>query len=297
MNKTVAVLTPTYNRAYIIEKLFRSLQRQTSRDFVWYIVDDGSTDDTEERVNALKGKNVRINYYKKNNGGKHTALNLGIQQIKEDLTFIVDSDDWLTDDAIETICLHWEKYKAYPKIAGLSYYRMYPDKTVIGNKYPKDGIIDTYTNLRVNQHIKGDKAEVYLTSLLKERPFPVVDNERFMSEATVWNLIAKDGYKLVYIGKSIYICEYRTDGLSYAGKKLMLDNPIGGMEHAKSFMFKDVKWTIQYKYMMLYICMSRFAGMNTIEAMKEIDDKHLLFALGLVPGVLLEKYWHYKYYR
>ena len=42
----ITVFTPTYNRAYIIENLYRSLQRQTFRDFEWLIVDDGSTDNT-----------------------------------------------------------------------------------------------------------------------------------------------------------------------------------------------------------------------------------------------------------
>ena len=44
----ITVFTPTYNRAYIIEKLYHSLQRQTFKDFEWIVVDDGSEDETED---------------------------------------------------------------------------------------------------------------------------------------------------------------------------------------------------------------------------------------------------------
>ena len=53
----VTVFTPTYNRAYIIEKLYQSLKRQTFHDFEWIVLDDGSTDDTKklfERILAEK---------------------------------------------------------------------------------------------------------------------------------------------------------------------------------------------------------------------------------------------------
>ena len=100
----LTILTPTYNRAYELQKLYDSLKKQSVRDFIWMIVDDGSTDSTEDTVSEIQKSVVfPVFYIKKQNGGKHTALNTGIRQIKTELVFIVDSDDWLAEDAVETV--------------------------------------------------------------------------------------------------------------------------------------------------------------------------------------------------
>lgn len=92
----ITVLTPTYNRGGSIQKLYTSLDNQSIKDFEWLIVDDGSLDDTAQVVRKVqKSADFRIRYIYKENGGKHTALNEGIKNIESDLTFIVDSDDWL----------------------------------------------------------------------------------------------------------------------------------------------------------------------------------------------------------
>lgn len=101
----ITVLTPTYNRGGSIQKLYTSLDNQSIKDFEWLIVDDGSLDDTAQVVRKVqKSADFRIRYIYKENGGKHTALNEGIKNIESDLTFIVDSDDWLKPNAIETCC-------------------------------------------------------------------------------------------------------------------------------------------------------------------------------------------------
>ena len=107
----ITVFTPTYNRAYIISNLYNSLCRQTFKDFEWLIVDDGSTDNTEELVNkwindANSGFSIR--YFKKENGGKPSAINYGVDCAEGELFFTVDSDDYLTDDALEKID-RWER--------------------------------------------------------------------------------------------------------------------------------------------------------------------------------------------
>ena len=97
---TVTVLTPTFNRGGGLEKLYESLKRQSCKDFEWLVVDDGSTDGTDNLIGQLQEKSeFPVRYIYKSNGGKHTALNVGIQTICSELTFIVDSDDIVTDDA------------------------------------------------------------------------------------------------------------------------------------------------------------------------------------------------------
>ena len=108
----ITVLTPTYNRGELLKKLYNSLCKQKCKDFEWLIVDDGSIDDTYACVEQIKKiADFPISYYKKENGGKHTALNYAYQFIKNPLTFIVDSDDFLTPDAISCIEEVYKKYK------------------------------------------------------------------------------------------------------------------------------------------------------------------------------------------
>lgn len=302
--KTVAVLTPTYNRSYILGKLYQSLLRQTSSDFKWYIVDDGSNDDTELLYKSFVQEKFDIEYIKKENGGKHTALNVGVEKIEEELTIIVDSDDYLTEDAIETIVTDWNKFKKEDNICGISYYKIFEDGSVIGQEYPFEDIrIDTYINVRVNKKNLGDKAEVYLTKILKEHRFPEFRNERFLSEAIVWNAISRDNLKLAYIGKGICVCEYLEDGLSHMGRKMQLENPLGTLEHARSHLFKGVKLGVRMKYMLLYAATRCFSSLSVADAMKKLIEpkekmrieKIVMFLAMLLPGVLLAKYWKRKY--
>ena len=295
MSVKVAIITPTYNRAYILDKLYESLLKQTCFDFVWYIIDDGSTDNTECKCKTFTTDKFSIIYYKKTNGGKHTALNFAIDRIEEELTFIVDSDDYLSDSAIETIISDWNNLKTNDVICGISYYKLKPDGSVVGDVYPHGETIDTYLNFRVNKNVTGDKAEVYRTDILKNHKFPEFEGEKFLSEAVVWNSISSSGYKLAFIEKGIYYCDYLVDGLTKSGRKYRLLNPLGTMEHAKSFLCSQAKFKIRVKYMMLYIATIYFSKMSIKDAFKKLDSYKFLFAIDFIPASLLALFWKRKY--
>ena len=101
--KQLTVFTPAYNRASLLERCYRSLQRQTNKDFVWYIIDDGSTDNTREVVSKWISENndFEIRYYYKENGGLHTAYNEAIAHLETELAVCIDSDDFMPDNAVE----------------------------------------------------------------------------------------------------------------------------------------------------------------------------------------------------
>ena len=102
----VTIFTPTYNRAYIIGKLYGSLLEQTDRNFEWLIVDDGSTDNTRELIGSfIREDRISIRYFRQENGGKHRAINRGVREAAGELFFIVDSDDQLTPEAVARDCL------------------------------------------------------------------------------------------------------------------------------------------------------------------------------------------------
>lgn len=295
-NIQIAVLTATYNRKTLLPKLYDSLCKQTSFHFVWYIVDDGSTDDTRKIVNTFHNDHFRVEYIYKENGGKHTALNVGIDHICEDLVLIVDSDDYLTSDAIRTVEEDWHRYIGNDKICGLSYYKVKPDGTLVGDGYPGEYLVDSYANMRINKGVGGDKAEVFRTDVLKKHPFPEYPNERFLSEAIVWNAISQDGYQTVYIGKAIYVCEYLNDGLTQAGKKLRLETPYGTMHHARAFFYKDINLKTRMKYLLYFTAVSIYAKKQkeAIAACEGTAYKAGYIAM-YAPGMLLALLWRGMY--
>lgn len=226
----ITVFTPAYNRGYIIENLYHSLQRQNFRDFEWIVIDDGSTDDTEsifEKIQQEKN-DFPITYKKVKNGGKHRAINHGVPMAKGELFFIVDSDDYLTDSALEIVdkierSIPEEKKNMFAGICGC---RGYGEEQSIGETFEGD-ILDATSLERVKYGIKGDKAEVFYTAVLKKYPFPEFENEKFITENVVWEKIAYNGLKLRFFNEIIYICNYRQDGLTAQGDGLFDKNPKG----------------------------------------------------------------------
>lgn len=223
----ITVFTPTYNRAYIINQLYESLRRQSFYNFEWLVVDDGSVDETEELFVRWTKEESRfpIRYYKKDNGGKCRAINFALDFAKGRLFFIVDSDDYLTDDALEKI-IAWEKVlpkgEKYCGVAGnLGISQFSTPNTLFETEYYDGTLLDRYRN------IDGERALVFYTELHKKYRYPEYPGEKFMTEAVVYNRMANDGYKMRFYNDIIWIYEYRNDGLTKAGKSLFLSNPRG----------------------------------------------------------------------
>lgn len=233
----ITVITPTYNRGENLKKLYNSLIIQTNKNFEWMIIDDGSSDKTQEIVGVFVEQNeIKIRYIKKENGGKHTALNQGIKQINSELTFIVDSDDWLECDAIENVLKIHKKYRDKNEICGYSFLRKFSDGNVNGKTLQEDEIVGNYIDIRINGNdINADKAEVWKTKCLKECPFPEFENEKFLGEDVVWIKLAKK-YNMIFLNKAIYISEYLNDGLTKNRRKNNIKSPKGCVHRAKTIL-------------------------------------------------------------
>ncbi len=120
---TITVFTPAYNRAHTLGRTYSSLLKQNNKDFVWMIIDDGSTDNTAQRIKEWQtiANGFEIIYIYKQNGGMHTAHNTAYNNISTELSVCIDSDDMLSDDAIENILSKWNEIKNanYAGIIGL----------------------------------------------------------------------------------------------------------------------------------------------------------------------------------
>ena len=231
----ITVFTPTYNRAYTIDILYRSLLLQTDNNFEWIVVDDGSTDNTQEYfAEILKKENpFSITYIKQENGGKHRAINRGVQIARGEMFFIVDSDDYLIEDAIEKIIGWRNGLDASRKWAGVSGARGYSVDKCIGGNGGGNAYIDALNTDRDKFNLGGDKAEVYFTDILRMYPFPEFDGENFITEEVVWNAIAYDGYCLRWYKDIIYITDYLDDGLTKSGNSKYVNNPQGVLYWAR----------------------------------------------------------------
>ena len=292
--KRVAILTPTYNRASTLGRLYESLVKQSCKDFIWFLVDDGSQDNTNALVEEWEklGK-VDIRYIVKPNGGKHTALNVGILQIEEELTFIVDSDDYLTENAVEIIVKYADKYaqlKVDKKLCGFCFLRHYSDGTVNVAYFDKDEFIGNYVDTRINNGLGGDKAEVFYTEVLQEYPFMEYPGEKFMPEDAVWIAMSQK-YDMVHANEGIYICDYLEGGLTKTGRAMKIYSPRGMMLRSRLFVNdKRVNRKTKIKMMLLYIIYSRFAGVSLREASLGIDDKGWYYIL-VIPGLVIYLKW------
>lgn len=290
----VTVITPTYNRKDKIKNLYKSLKEQTTYNFNWLIVDDGSTDNTEELVKIWCDESpFSIQYYSQKNRGKHCALNLGISKIQTTYTFIVDSDDILTPDAIEKVNEDAYKYENDDSICGLGYLRGYSEKEVIGDYYHQNDFIGNFIDVRFRKNINGDKAEVWKTEDLKSCPFPEIEGEKFLGEGYVWCTLALS--KQMYFSNSIiYITEYLEGGLSKSGRKLRIMCPIGGMMNSKLMMDKEFDLKNRIKGTLLYIAYARFAQRGIRYMIYDTKRIHLIIS-NFLFGNVLYLYWKFKY--
>lgn len=297
LNNSILVFTPTYNRAYILPKLFESLKRQTNANFSWLIIDDGSSDNTREVVEEFqKSTCFRIEYVYQKNGGKHVAINHMLDIAESDLVLIVDSDDYLSNDAIDTIINDYNRLTEKSSLCEMIYLRGYPDTNKpIGSGFVDTNILVDPIEYFINGKASGDKVSIISLKIWKKYRFPIFNNENFMGEDVLWHEVYRDKYKAYISNKIIYYCEYREDGLSLAGRSMRLNNPWGGMEHAKAFSTKGLHFDIRAKYSVLYSCYSKFAGLKIHEAAKNFKNGNGMFLLGYIPGIILYNYWKRKY--
>lgn len=228
----ITIFTPTYNRGYVIPRLYYSLQEQTYKSFEWIIIDDGSTDNTSQIVEEwLKNKNdFDIRYYKVPNGGKQRAINKAVQLARYEYFFIVDSDDYLLPNCIALLIQWCSSIQGIPCMVGVAGIRCTSSMQYINGmpqNFQNKRYIDATNLERKNYNLTADMAEVYKVSILKKYPFPVWKDETFTPECVVWDAMALDGYKIRWYNKMIYVCEYLEDGLTKSGYKLYMRNLMG----------------------------------------------------------------------
>ena len=226
-NKTLTVFTPAYNRDYSIHLCYESLLRQTSKDFVWLVIDDGSTDNTAQLIKEWQKKDngFEIRYVYKETGGMHTAHNSAYENMDTELSVCIDSDDYMTDDAVEKIVACWEKHRD-EKYAGIIALDILEGGKVIGTELETDRV-DTTLGGFYQRGGKGDKKLIYRNDVMnKYPPYPTFEGEKYVSLAYKYEKADKE-YTLVILNEPVCVVEYQQDGSSTNMFRQYLRNPRG----------------------------------------------------------------------
>lgn len=243
--KSLTVFTPAYNRAHLLPRLYESLCRQTSDDFEWLVIDDGSSDNTKELVvQWIRENRIVIRYIYQQNQGMHGAHNTAYSNINTELNTCVDSDDYMTDNAVELILKKWNSIDQQ-KYAGVIGLDALESRQIIGTEFQT-----AYTTLEdfYLQGGKGDKKLVYRTDVIKRYPeYPVFEGEKYVGLGTKYLFIDKD-YQLATLNAVLVIVEYQDNGSSNTMfaqylkyPKGFIYNRITTMQYSKSIKRKFIE--------------------------------------------------------
>lgn len=288
----ITILTAAYDRADTIPALYKSLLQQNNFNFEWLIVDDGSKDETKEIIHKYQENTTKfkIRYVFEHNKGKHFALNLGIKNISTELTFIVDSDDTITSNAIDIVEKTFYSQKNLSKICGFSFLRADHNGSILSNKkFLYDGYITSYLKSRESMGITGDTAEVFITKVLKKYPFPEFKNEKFLSEDIVWVEMSKQ-YNMIFYNKIIYIAEYLGNGLTKNRRKNNWNSPNGCMLRGKLLLESPiVSKRRKFKWGLFYDVYGLRAGHSSIQLVRINKSIYTIFMM--LPAKILFIKW------
>lgn len=290
-NNIITVYTPTYNRAYCLHQLYESLLRQTQSydDFEWLVVDDGSTDNTEELLKKwISDAPFKITYYKQINEGKMAKLNFIHKTIDTELCMCVDSDDYLTDDALEIIFQRWISIKDKTGIVGLVGLDVYKNGNVVGTEFPKD--LEKIKFRDFEKHgVKGDKKFVYKTSIISSYPqYPSFDGEKFPAPGYLYRLIDVD-YDLHIINRQLCVVEYLEDGLSKNKYSQFKKAPNSFMFYRQERMRLATNFSERFKNAIHYVSSCLFAKKSIFKNNNFPITTFFALPLGLALNLYLKK--------
>ncbi len=283
----LTVFTPTYNRAYILHKCYESLKRQTNKDFTWLIIDDGSSDNTEELVRTwMEEKAISIQYHRQENQGMHGAHNTAYTLINTKLNVCIDSDDYMPDDAVEKIVSFWKQHGS-EDVGGIVGLDCNPSGEVIGTELPQDVKTSTLFNLYHKYGGKGDKKLVYRTELTKKFPYPIYKGEKLVPLSYKYFMLDQE-YELLLMNESICCVEYLPDGSSMNILKQYKKSPNGFRFYRMEMMkLSQATFIFKFKQAVHYVSCCLFTKNNKIL----IDTpKRLLTLIALPFGLILNIY-------
>ncbi|MDA7646719.1 glycosyltransferase family 2 protein [Akkermansiaceae bacterium] len=240
--ETLTVFTPTYNRAHLLEQLYDSLVNQTSKDFLWLIIDDGSTDNTRELVDGWINENlIHVQYHFQNNKGMVGAHNTAHYIMTTELCVCIDSDDFMPENAVQRIIELWNQH-GYEKSAGMVGLDSFKDGAIVGAKFPENVKEAKFTEITQKYKAHGDKKFVHNRKVFnKYLPYQFFEGEKFPITSYLY-LFIEQNHRWLLFNEVFSIIEYMPDGLSRNLFRQYLESP-------KSFcLYRKARMAYAYNY-------------------------------------------------
>ena len=223
----LTVFTPAYNRAHTLPRTYESLCAQDCKQFIWLVVDDGSTDGTAALIRQWQQRDngFEIRYVYKENGGMHTAHNTAYENIDSELNVCIDSDDMMSLGAVTAILEKWESVRDMG-YAGMIALDGDMNGNVLGNGFPED-LKETTVSGYYAAGGRGDKKLIYRTEIIKAfPPYPVFEGEKYVALSYKYRLIDQS-YKMAVLNRIVCNVEYQADGSSMNMLRQYVRNPKG----------------------------------------------------------------------
>ena len=224
---TLTIYTCTYNRSHLLPRLYESLQEQTCKDFLWLIIDDGSTDGTKSLVDRwiLEENEFEIRFFYKSNGGIHTARDAAYRLCDTELLMSEDSDDWLYKNAVEVVLNKW-KSRPEGTYAGILTHEDYPNGENICPTFPENIDVAILQDFIYKYKCKGEKYTVVRADLMKAIPdAPIFDGEKLVGENYKWMQLPDIPFLLM--NTSIGVKDFQDAGLTKTSSNYFFNNPKG----------------------------------------------------------------------
>ena len=211
--KKLTIFTPTFNRQPLLPRLYESLKSQTNKDFIWMVIDDGSTDETEEVVKKFRAENeIEILYFYKENEGMHSAHNVAYEKITTPWNTCIDSDDQMHVNAVEIINREIEKVTD-ERCYGLVGLDADLDGNILGQKIPAFLSEIKMMELASVHGITGDKKLVYKTLIMKSLPpYPIFKGEKLVPLSYKSLEAENRNFYLQPLNEILCLVEYQDDG-------------------------------------------------------------------------------------
>lgn len=291
----LTVFTPTYNRAQLLTRCYESMKRQSRRDFIWMIIDDGSTDETAVLAEKWMSEctEPKIEYYCKENGGLHTGYNEAIAHIETELCVCIDSDDFMPDDAVESILSFWDSHgsEKYAGIVGLDFDL---DGNVIGDRLPERESVNLIDLLTGKYNIiNGDRTNVVRTELYKKyAPMKSFAGEKNFNPHYMHLQISRE-YDFLVMNRNLRFVDYQADGMSGAIFHQYVSSPNSFAETRKLYLsFPNTSFKFRFRHSVHLVSSCMLAG-NLGRAVKESPCR-MITTLALPFGIVLTAYIIYK---
>ncbi len=290
----ISVLTATYNRAEDLEKLYTSLviNSNSSVDYEWLIMDDGSTDKTKIVIdNFIKQNIIKIEYHYQQNQGKMVAINNLMQFVTGDIVMTCDSDDYFVTGAFDIIKKHINKLLEDETVYALAFLKKNEKGKISGTKFAEDNHRSDMFSLYFREKMTGEKILVFKTEIRKKYKHILEADEKFVTESRMYHKIDLD-YDVICINEAIIIGDYKNDGYIKNLKRVYEIAPLGEYEYFKEILQMDLKGVSFRKKVNIYMNYIMFASLSARDnAIKNVEGafNKLMVCILWIPGVISTK--------